>query len=72
MVSSIGLFVNLNLPILYIHACSMRYKWEELEICVQLRGCDIVGITEMCWDGSHDWYVAKKGYRLFRKDRPGR
>jgi len=26
----------------------------------------------MWWDGSHDWSVAMKGYRLFRKDRTAR
>lgn len=27
----------------------------ELQTCVQLKGYDRVGITEMWWNGSHDW-----------------
>ena len=41
-------------------------------MCVQLQGYSLTGITEVCWDGSHDWRVAMEGYRLFRKDRPRR
>ncbi|KAK4816349.1 hypothetical protein QYF61_015663 [Mycteria americana] len=47
-------------------------KHDELEICVQLQGYDLVGIMEAWWDGSHDWSIAMEGYRLFRKDRKGR
>ncbi|GAB0187691.1 hypothetical protein GRJ2_001234400 [Grus japonensis] len=47
-------------------------KQEELETCVCLQGCDLIGITETWWDSSYDWSVGMEGYRLFRKDRQGR
>jgi len=47
----------------------MGHKYNELEVCMQLQGCDLAGIMEMWWDGSHDWSAAMKRYRLFRKDR---
>ena len=50
----------------------MGNKHKEPEMCVQLQGYDLVGITETWRDGSHDWSVAMEGYRLFRKDRLGR
>lgn len=30
----------------------MGNRHEELELCVQLQGYDLVGITETWWDGS--------------------
>ncbi|GAB0179529.1 hypothetical protein GRJ2_000418200 [Grus japonensis] len=50
----------------------MGNKQEELETCVCLQGCDLIGITETWWDSSYDWSVGMEGYRLFRKDRQGR
>ena len=50
----------------------MGNKQEELETCACLQGCDLIGITEVWWDGFYDWSVGMKGYRLFRKDRQGR
>ncbi|XP_061232493.1 uncharacterized protein LOC133224745 [Neopsephotus bourkii] len=47
-------------------------KQEELETCAGLQGYDIIDIAETWWDGSYDWSVGMEGYRLFRKDRPGR
>ncbi|GAB0182662.1 hypothetical protein GRJ2_000731500 [Grus japonensis] len=41
-------------------------------MCARLQGCDLIGITEMWWDGFYDWSVGMEGYRLFRKDRQGR
>lgn len=35
-------------------------------------GYALVGTTETYGDGLHDWSVAVKGYRLFRKDSLGR
>ena len=29
---------------------NMRNKHEETEVCVQLQGCSLAGITEMWWD----------------------
>ncbi|GAB0175756.1 hypothetical protein GRJ2_000040800 [Grus japonensis] len=50
----------------------MGNKQEELEMCTHLQGYDLIGITEMWWDGSYDWSIGMEGYRLFRKDRQGR
>jgi len=50
----------------------MGNKQEELEMCVPLRGYDIIGITETWWDSSYDWNIGMGGYKLFRKDRQGR
>lgn len=47
-------------------------KQEELEMYACLQGCDVIGITETWWDGSHDCSVGMEGYGLFRKDRQGR
>ena len=30
-------------------------------------GYDLVAITEMCWDRSHDWSAVMDGYKLFRR-----
>ncbi|KAK4831293.1 hypothetical protein QYF61_016763 [Mycteria americana] len=50
----------------------MGNEQEELEACAHLQGYDLLGIMETWWDGSCDWSVGTKGYRLFRKDRQGR
>ena len=50
----------------------MGNKQEELEAIIQQDGYDLVAITEMWWDNSHDWHAVIDGYRLFRKDRPAR
>lgn len=44
----------------------MGNKHAELEICVHLQDHDIAGITEIWWDGSHNWNVTVEGYRLFK------
>ncbi|GAB0208733.1 hypothetical protein GRJ2_003339000 [Grus japonensis] len=41
-------------------------------MCARLQGYDLIGITEMWWNGSYDWSVGMEGYRHFRKDRQGR
>ena len=46
----------------------MGNKQEELEICMRLPGHDLIAVTEMWWDSSHDWNVLMDGYVLFRKD----
>lgn len=33
-----------------------------------LESYDLVAITEIWWDKSHDWTVTIDGYRLFRRD----
>lgn len=38
--------------------------------CDDVCSCfDLIGITEMWWNGSHDWTSAMERYRLFRTDR---
>jgi len=61
-----------SLICLYTDARSMGNKQEELEICVQSKGHDLIAITETRWDSSHDWHAVTDGYTLFRKDRPTR
>jgi len=50
----------------------MGNKQQELEICVQSQGHDLIAITVAWWDNSHDWNAVIDGYLLFRKDRPAR
>lgn len=50
----------------------MRNRQDELEIYAQSQDFDLIAVTETWWDSSHDWNVVRKGYTLFRKDRPGR
>ncbi|PKU45862.1 rna-directed dna polymerase from mobile element jockey-like [Limosa lapponica baueri] len=64
--------IVLKMKCLYTNACSMGNKQEELEATVLLERYDIVAITETWWDKSHNWSVAIKGYKLFRRDRQGR
>jgi len=61
-----------QLKCVYTNARSMGNKQEELETIIQQDGYDLVTITEMWWDNSHDWPAVMDGYRLFRKDRPTR
>ena len=56
----------------YTNAGSTDNKEEQLEVCVWLQGCYLIGIMETWWNRSHDWSAAVEGYRLFRKDRLGR
>ena len=50
----------------------MGNKQEELKICVQSHGYDLIAIMETWWDSSHDWNVVMEGYVLFRKDQLAR
>ncbi|PKU41434.1 adaptin ear-binding coat-associated protein 1 [Limosa lapponica baueri] len=61
-----------QLKCLHTNARSTGNKQEELEATVLLERYDIVAITETWWDESHNWSVAIKGYKLFRRDRRGR
>ncbi|KAK4810498.1 LOW QUALITY PROTEIN: hypothetical protein QYF61_004278 [Mycteria americana] len=61
-----------QLKCIYTNARSMGNKQEELEAIVQQDSYDLVAITEMWWDDSHDWSAAMDGYKLFRRDRQGR
>jgi len=42
-------------------ASSMGNKQEELEAIVQQDSYDLVAITEIWWDDSHDWSAAMDG-----------
>ena len=61
-----------QLKYLYANAFSMGSTKEELDMCIDLQFCDLIGLTEMYWDGFCDWSVGMEGYRLVRKDRQGR
>ena len=50
----------------------MGSKQEELETTVQLESYDLITITEIWMDESHDWSIAIDGYKLLRRDRKGR
>ncbi|GAB0205340.1 hypothetical protein GRJ2_002999600 [Grus japonensis] len=61
-----------SLKCVYTNACSMGNKQEELEVCVQSQGHDLIAVTETWWDSSHDWNAVMDGYVLFRRDRLAR
>ncbi|PKU29317.1 mitochondrial fission process protein 1 [Limosa lapponica baueri] len=61
-----------QLKCIYANACSMGNKQDELEAIVQQDSYDIVAITEMWWDDSHNWNAAMNGYKLLRRNRQGR
>jgi len=67
-----GVRLTAQLKCVSTNTRSMGNKREELEAIIQQDGYDLVAITEMWWDNSHDWYAVIDGYRLFRKDRPTR
>ena len=58
-----------QLKCVYTNARSMGNKQEELEAIIQQDGYDLVAITEIWWNNSHDWHAVMDGYRHFRKDR---
>jgi len=64
--------LDTSLKCLCTNAHSIGNKQEELEICVWLQGFDLIAITEICWDSSHDWNIVMDGYTFFKKDSPGR
>ncbi|GAB0207576.1 hypothetical protein GRJ2_003223300 [Grus japonensis] len=68
----LGVKSKAHLKCIYTDAHSMGNKQEELEAIVQQDSYDLVTITEMRWDDSHDWSAAMDGYKLFRRDRHGR
>lgn len=49
----------------------MSNKQEELQICDQSQGHDLITVTETWRKRSHDWNVVRDGSVLFRRDRPG-
>jgi len=57
---------------IYINACRMGNKQDELEAIVQQDSYDLVAIAETRWDHSHDWSAVVDGYKVFRGDGRGR
>lgn len=39
---------------------------------MQLENYDLIAVTEMCWEDSHNWNTMIKGYELFESHRRGR
>jgi len=60
-----------QLKCLHANACSTGNKQEKLETFTHLQGYDLIGITEMWWDGSYDWSVGMEAYTIFSKNRQG-
>ena len=50
-----------QLKCIYSNACSMGSKQEELEAIVQQSNYEVVVITEIWWDHSHNWSAAVDG-----------
>ena len=71
-IMGLGVRWGAQLKCVYTNAHSMGNKQEELEAIVRQASYELVAITEMWWDHSHDWSAAVDGYKLFRKDRQGR
>jgi len=44
---------------------------QELEAIMWQANYDLVVITEMWWDYSHNWSAAMDGYKLFKMNRQG-
>ena len=59
-----------QLKYIYTSACSMCM--EELEAIMWQANYDLIAITEMWWDRSHNWSAAMDGYKLFRWEGQGR
>lgn len=60
------------LKCLYTDAHSMRNIQDELEALVSSQSYDIIGISEMQWNESHNWSAWLEGYRLLQRDKQGR
>ncbi|PKU36056.1 mitochondrial fission process protein 1 [Limosa lapponica baueri] len=67
-----GLLATAQLKCIYLNACIMVNKQEELEAIVQQENYDIGAITETWWEDSQNWSAAIDDYQLFRRDRQGR
>jgi len=68
----LGMRLIAQLKCIYTNARSMGTKQEELGAIVQQDSYDLVAITEMWWDDSHDWSAAMDSCKLFRRDRRGK
>lgn len=52
-----------------IRRCGCKLLW--LEALVSSQSYDIIGVTEIWRNESHNWNAGMEVYRLFRKDRQG-
>ena len=66
-VPGLGVRAMAQLKCIYTNACSMGNKKEEQEAIEQQANYDLLAITKMWWDDSHDWSAATDGYEVFRK-----
>lgn len=57
--------------VLYTNTHGIEGTEDKLEVCIPLKGCDLIGNIGTWWDNSLDCRAAVDGYRLFRKDRLG-
>jgi len=57
----LGVRLTAQLKCIYTNAYRMGNKQEELEAIVQQGSYDLVAITEIWWDDSHDWSAAMDG-----------
>ncbi|XP_059846738.1 uncharacterized protein LOC132405715 [Hypanus sabinus] len=58
-----------GLRILYLNACSVRNKTDELEAQMKMGNYDIVGVTETWLQGDQAWELGVPGYTCYRRDR---
>ena len=58
-----------TLACLYTNARSLGNKQEELILPLSANNYDVIGITETCWDSTHDWTSGIDGCTLYRRDR---
>ena len=66
----LGVRQGTQLKYIYTSTCSMDDK-QELEAIMWQANYDLVVITEMWWDYSHNWSAAMDGYKLFKMNRQG-
>lgn len=50
-------------------AHSVGNKHSMLEMCLQVQGYDLVGITEVRGDGAHSWSITTEQHRLSKNDK---
>lgn len=56
---------------IYTNVCSTGSTQEELETKEQQENDDIIAITGMWWDDTHNWSAAMRGNKVFRRDGQG-
>lgn len=58
-----------QLRCLYTNACSVGNRQKQLEVTTLLENCDLVAITEIWWDKSHNLSLLINGYGLSEEKR---